>query len=87
VRVVADRLRGRMRFLCHGQMGIAKSLSAAEILDQVVLAGERMHGESRSVRNIVFMGMGEPFHNEPAVYEQSLPCLLLKCSITRPAAS
>jgi 23S rRNA (adenine2503-C2)-methyltransferase len=48
-------------------MGIAKNLSAAEILDQVVLAGERMQAEGRRVRNIVFMGMGEPFHNEQAV--------------------
>jgi 23S rRNA (adenine2503-C2)-methyltransferase len=56
-------------FCATGQMGIAKSLSAAEILDQVVLAGERMRIENRNVRNIVFMGMGEPFHNEEAVYE------------------
>jgi 23S rRNA (adenine2503-C2)-methyltransferase len=55
-------------FCATGQMGIAKNLSAAEILDQVVLAGERMRAENRSVRNIVFMGMGEPFHNEVAVY-------------------
>ena len=56
-------------FCATGQMGIAKSLSTAEILDQIVLAGERMHFEGRPVRNIVFMGMGEPFHNEQAVYE------------------
>jgi 23S rRNA (adenine2503-C2)-methyltransferase len=56
-------------FCATGQMGVAKSLSAAEILDQVVLAGERMNTEQRRVRNVVFMGMGEPFHNEEAVYE------------------
>src|SRR5207248_2877051 len=56
-------------FCATGQMGIAKNLSAAEILDQVVLAGERMQAEGRRVRNIVFMGMGEPFHNEAAVYK------------------
>jgi 23S rRNA (adenine2503-C2)-methyltransferase len=56
-------------FCATGQMGIAKSLSAAEILDQVVLAGEWMRAEGRRVRNIVFMGMGEPLHNEAAVYE------------------
>ncbi len=56
-------------FCATGQMGIAKSLLAAEILDQVALAGERMQAEGRCVRNIVFMGMGEPFHNEAAVYE------------------
>jgi 23S rRNA (adenine2503-C2)-methyltransferase len=35
----------------------------------VVLAGERMQAENRRVRNIVFMGMGEPFHNEETLYE------------------
>ena len=56
-------------FCATGQMGVAKSLSAPEVLDQIVLAGERMQAEGRSVRNIVFMGMGEPFHNEAAVYD------------------
>jgi 23S rRNA (adenine2503-C2)-methyltransferase len=56
-------------FCATGQMGVAKSLSTAEILDQVVLANERLRAEGRSVRNIVFMGMGEPFHNEEAIYE------------------
>jgi 23S rRNA (adenine2503-C2)-methyltransferase len=56
-------------FCASGQMGIARNLTAAEILDQVVLAGERLAAEDRRVRNIVFMGMGEPFHNEEAVYE------------------
>jgi 23S rRNA (adenine2503-C2)-methyltransferase len=50
-------------------MGIAKNLSASEMLDQVILAGQRMRSEDRRVRNIVFMGMGEPFHNESAVHE------------------
>jgi 23S rRNA (adenine2503-C2)-methyltransferase len=35
----------------------------------VVLAGERLAAEGRVVRNIVFMGMGEPFHNEETLYE------------------
>jgi 23S rRNA (adenine2503-C2)-methyltransferase len=56
-------------FCATGKMGIARNLTAAEILDQVVLAGERMAAEGRRVRNIVFMGMGEPFHNEQAVYD------------------
>lgn len=62
-------------FCATGQMGIAKNLSVAEILDQVVLAGERMRVENRRVRNIVFMGMGEPLHNESAVY-QAISALL-----------
>ena len=56
-------------FCATGRMGVAKSLSAAEILDQIVLAGEHIEAEGRRVRNIVFMGMGEPFHNEAALYE------------------
>lgn len=50
-------------FCATGHMGIAQSLSADEILDQVLLAGQLLRSESRKVRNIVFMGMGEPFHN------------------------
>jgi 23S rRNA (adenine2503-C2)-methyltransferase len=57
------------RFCATGQMGIARNLTAAEMLDQVVLAGEQMAAEGRRVRNIVFMGMGEPLHNEEALYE------------------
>jgi 23S rRNA (adenine2503-C2)-methyltransferase len=49
-------------------MGIARNLTPAEILAQVVLAGERLALEDRAVRNIVFMGMGEPLHNEEAIY-------------------
>jgi 23S rRNA (adenine2503-C2)-methyltransferase len=56
-------------FCATGQMGIARNLSTPEILDQVVLAGERMVAEDRPVRNIVFMGMGEPFHNEETLYD------------------
>lgn len=56
-------------FCATGQMGVAKSLSTSEILDQIVLANERLQAEQRQARNIVFMGMGEPFHNEAAVYD------------------
>ena len=56
-------------FCATGQMGVAKSLSAAEIFDQIVLAGEHLQPEGRRIRNIVFMGMGEPFHNEESLYE------------------
>jgi 23S rRNA (adenine2503-C2)-methyltransferase len=57
------------QFCATGQMGVAKSLSTAEILDQIALAGEHLRGEDRTIRNIVFMGMGEPFHNEQTIYE------------------
>jgi 23S rRNA (adenine2503-C2)-methyltransferase len=57
------------RFCATGQMGVAKSLSAGEILDQIVIANERLRLEGVQARNVVFMGMGEPFHNEAAIYE------------------
>lgn len=56
-------------FCATGKMGVAHDLAAAEILDQVVLAGELLVAEGRRVRNIVLMGMGEPFHNRAAVYD------------------
>lgn len=55
-------------FCATGKMGIARNLSTAEIVDQLLLAGQLLKGERRSVRNIVFMGMGEPFHNEDNLY-------------------
>ena len=56
-------------FCATGKMGVAVNLSAAEILDQVLLAGQMLALEDRQIRNIVFMGMGEPFHNEANVFE------------------
>ncbi len=56
-------------FCATGKMGMAHDLSTAEVLDQVVQANQELKPEGRSVRNLVFMGMGEPFHNEAAVYE------------------
>lgn len=56
-------------FCATGRMGIARSLSAAQILDQVLHAGQVLATEGRQLRNVVFMGMGEPFHNEEAVAE------------------
>jgi 23S rRNA (adenine2503-C2)-methyltransferase len=50
-------------------MGVARNLSAGQILDQVIQANRRLIDEDRSVRNVVFMGMGEPLHNEAALHE------------------
>ena len=57
------------RFCATGTMGIARSLSTAEILDQVASAGQIVAAENRRLRNVVFMGMGEPLHNEEALLE------------------
>ena len=55
-------------FCATGKMGVAIDLSASEILDQVLRAGQQLGQEERKLRNIVFMGMGEPFHNEEHVF-------------------
>ena len=48
---------------------MARNLSADDILDQVLRAGQLLTAEKRVIRNIVFMGMGEPFHNEKNLHE------------------
>jgi 23S rRNA (adenine2503-C2)-methyltransferase len=65
----------RCRFCATGQMGLALNLTHDEILDQVIQANRVLRAEGRSVRNIVFMGMGEPLLNEAEVY-QALDVLL-----------
>lgn len=55
-------------FCATGKMRIAQNLTPAEISDQVLQAGQLLAPEGRSIRNIVFMGMGEPFHNEENLY-------------------
>ena len=54
-------------FCATGRMGLVRQLSSAEILDQVIFAMRLLRAEGRVLRNVVFMGMGEPFHNEKAV--------------------
>ncbi len=55
-------------FCATGRMGIARNLSVEQILDQVLHAGQILATEGRLLRNVVFMGMGEPFHNEDVVH-------------------
>jgi 23S rRNA (adenine2503-C2)-methyltransferase len=55
-------------FCATGKMGLARNLTAPEILDQLVQANLLLAPEGRSVRNLVFMGMGEPLHNEDQLY-------------------
>jgi 23S rRNA (adenine2503-C2)-methyltransferase len=59
----------RCGFCATGYMGVAINLSRAEILDQVIQANQLVRPEGRSIRNVVFMGMGEPLHNEAEVFE------------------
>jgi 23S rRNA (adenine2503-C2)-methyltransferase len=53
----------KCRFCATGELGFMRNLKYEEIIDQVVQAGRILAGEDRSLRNIVFMGMGEPLRN------------------------
>lgn len=55
-------------FCATGQAGFRRHLSTGEIVEQVVRAARDADGRERRVDNIVFMGMGEPLANEPAVW-------------------
>ncbi len=50
-------------FCATGKMGFKRNLTAAEIIEQVVLFGRVLKRERQRVANVVFMGMGEPLLN------------------------
>jgi 23S rRNA (adenine2503-C2)-methyltransferase len=60
-------------FCATGQMGYRRHLSTAEIVSQVVHVARALRAApgSRRLRNVVFMGMGEPLHNYDAVMKAS----------------
>lgn len=58
------------KFCCTAKMGLTRNLTAGEIVDQVLNA-ESLLPKGQRVRNIVYMGMGEPFHN----YENTITAL------------
>ncbi|MCF7847388.1 MAG: 23S rRNA (adenine(2503)-C(2))-methyltransferase RlmN [Kiritimatiellales bacterium] len=61
-------------FCATGQLGFSRNLTYGEILDQVAQANRLLRAEGRTVRNVVLMGMGEPFQNLENVF-QSLEVL------------
>jgi len=56
-------------FCATGKMGLIRNLSAAEILDQVTQANRLAKAEERAIRNVVFMGMGEPLLNMDNLFQ------------------
>ncbi|MBK9926954.1 MAG: 23S rRNA (adenine(2503)-C(2))-methyltransferase RlmN [Anaerolineales bacterium] len=50
-------------FCATGQMGFKRHLSSGEIVAQVMYYARMLKDVNESVTNVVFMGMGEPFHN------------------------
>lgn len=55
-------------FCATGALGFTRNLSTAEIVDQLCRSREVL-GDDETVSNVVFMGMGEPLLNLPAVSE------------------
>src|SRR5262245_7696120 len=55
-------------FCATGAMGFTRNLGLGEILDQVCQV-RRLLPPERRITNVVFMGMGEPLLNLPAVVE------------------
>jgi 23S rRNA (adenine2503-C2)-methyltransferase len=55
-------------FCATGKMGFTRNLTSAEMLDQVAQANRMIGPEGRSIRNVVFMGMGEPLLNLENVF-------------------
>mmetsp|Transcript_18048 Transcript_18048/g.45696 ORF Transcript_18048/g.45696 Transcript_18048/m.45696 type:complete len:488 (+) Transcript_18048:91-1554(+) len=57
------------QFCFTGRMGLGGNLAAAQIVEQVVEARRYLAevGDPTPLTNVVFMGMGEPFHNLDAV--------------------
>ena len=56
------------RFCATGRMGLKRNLTAGEIAAQA-LGAVRILGGRKELRNVVFMGMGEPLMNADAVVE------------------
>jgi 23S rRNA (adenine2503-C2)-methyltransferase len=50
-------------FCATGQAGFTRNLDAVEIFDQALFFARELAGRGKRVTNVVFMGMGEPFHN------------------------
>lgn len=53
-------------FCASGVAGLKRQMTDAEIVAQVLL-GRRQLASDQRIRNVVFMGMGEPLHNYEAV--------------------
>lgn len=54
-------------FCSTGQAGFTRNLSSREIFDQARYFARELAQRGKRITNIVFMGMGEPFHNYDAV--------------------
>ncbi len=56
-------------FCATGQMGFSRHLTSAEIFEQALFFARDLEARGDRLSNVVFMGMGEPFHNYDASLE------------------
>jgi len=56
------------QFCSTGAMGFGRDLSIWEIVDQALIAAYEADSNGARLSNVVFMGMGEPMQNLPAVF-------------------
>lgn len=56
-------------FCATGQGGFNRNLTAGEIFEQALFFARMPAKRKKRITNVVFMGMGEPFHNYDAVIE------------------
>ncbi|RLC99405.1 MAG: 23S rRNA (adenine(2503)-C(2))-methyltransferase RlmN [Chloroflexota bacterium] len=57
------------KFCATGNMGFVRNLTSGEIVEQVIKSAAILSSNDNRLTNVVFMGMGEPFHNYQAVRE------------------
>lgn len=63
-------------FCATGKLGLIRNLEFSEIIDQIMWAVHHLAREDRKLRNIVYMGMGEPLLN----YEKVKKSINIACS-------
>jgi len=56
-------------FCATGNMGFIRNLSRGEIVEQVIKTAADLGQNGKRLTNVVFMGMGEPFHNYQPVMD------------------
>lgn len=62
-------------FCATGKLGLKRNLEFSEIVEQIMYAAKNLNDEGTSLRNIVYMWMGEPFLN----YEQLKKSIHIAC--------
>lgn len=56
-------------FCATGQMGLVRQLTGGEVIEQVIYLARELRRHGKRLTNLVFMGMGEPLANWPAMWQ------------------